>query len=235
MIRVVVVDDQPLIRAGFAALLDAAEDIEVAGQGGDGEQALALARQAEPDVIVMDIRMPVLDGLAATRAIMSEPRLRGTRIIILTTFELDEYVFEALRAGASGFLSKSMDPAELPAAIRIVADGGALLSPRATTGLIGHLLAQPSRLDGPLSSALEQLTEREREITALVASGLSNAEIAERLFLSPLTVKTHVSNAMGKTGSRDRAQLVIFAFQTGLVGTGSGGHGQQGQQRRHGQ
>ncbi|WP_245828075.1 response regulator transcription factor [Sinomonas mesophila] len=216
-IRVVLADDQALIRAGFRVLLDGAPDITVVAEAGDGAEAVALARALRPDVVIMDIRMPVLDGLAATRQITADPDLAATRLLILTTFELDEYVFEALRAGASGFLGKGMDPAGLADAVRTVAEGGSLLSPRATTGLVEHFLAQPVRGDAPVKASLGRLTGREQEIVALAAEGLSNDDIAGRLHLSPLTVKTHANRAMAKVGARDRAQLVVFAYQSGLV------------------
>jgi DNA-binding NarL/FixJ family response regulator len=219
-IRVVVADDQPLLRTGFKALISSDQDLEVVGEAGDGREAVRLARAALADVVLMDIRMPVLDGLAATRMITSDPDLAGVRVLILTTFEIDEYVFEALRAGASGFLGKSAEADELLAAIRTVSRGDALLSAAATRTLISRFLAMPA-VRGDLPDAarrdLDALTDREREITALVATGLSNDEIATRLVLSPATVKTHVNHAMSKVGARDRAQLVVFAYRTGLA------------------
>ena len=220
MIRVVVADDQPLLRTGFKALISSAADLEVVGEAGDGREAARLARAAAADVVLMDIRMPVLDGLAATRLITADPDLAAVKVLILTTFEIDAYVFEALRSGASGFLGKSAEAEELLAAIRTVNRGDALLSPAATRTLIGRFLAMPA---GPTPvpdearRGLDALTEREREICALVATGLANDEIAARLVLSPATVKTHVNRAMVKVGARDRAQLVVFAYRCGLV------------------
>ena len=219
-IRVVVADDQPLLRTGFKALISSADDLEVVGEAGDGREAARLARAAAADVVLMDIRMPVLDGLAATRLITADPGLASVKVLILTTFEIDEYVFEALRSGASGFLGKSAEADELLAAIRTVSRGDALLSPVATRTLIGRFLAMPAVPTGLTDDAwrsLGALTEREREICALVATGLSNDEIAARLVLSPATVKTHVNRAMVKVGARDRAQLVVFAYRCGLV------------------
>ena len=214
MIRVVLADDQLLVRAGFRALLAAEPDIEVVGEAGDGAHAVRLARQAHPDVVLMDIRMPGLDGLAATRRITADPALSGVRIVVLTTFELDEYVAEALRLGATGFLLKSTDPTELVRAVRVVAAGEALLSPSITRRVIERFAAGAS---GPPPRLLGDLTDREREVVALVGSGLSNDEIATRLVMSPATAKTHVSRAMIKLGARDRAQLVVFAYEAGLV------------------
>ena len=221
MIRVVLADDQVLVRAGFRALLDAQEDIEVVGEAGAGDEAVRLTGQLRPDVVLMDIRMPGRDGLEATRMIASDERLTGVRIVILTTFELDEYVFEAIRSGASGFLVKDTEPVELLRAVRAVAAGDALLSPSVTRRLIGEFA---SRAKAPvLSRELDRLTDREREVMALVAAGLTNEEIAEKLFLSPATAKTHVSRAMVKLGARDRAQLVVFAYESGLVRPGWSG------------
>ena len=218
MIRALIADDQTLVRAGFRALLDAQPDIEVVGEAADGGEAVALARRLHPDVVLMDIRMPVLDGLAATRAIAREERLADVRVVILTTFELDEYVFEALRSGASGFLVKDTEPADLIRGVRAVAGGEALLSPGVTRRLIAEFAARAKpRAPG---DALADLTEREREVMALVAEGLSNEEIAGRLVVSPATAKTHVSRAMGKLRARDRAQLVVLAYETGLVRPG---------------
>jgi DNA-binding NarL/FixJ family response regulator len=219
-IRVLLVDDQALIRAGFAALIRSDPDLEVVGEAANGEDAIALAGQLRPDVVLMDIRMPVLDGLGATQRITADPALAGTRIVVLTTFESDEHVLAALRAGASGFLGKGVEPVELLDAIRVVAGGDALLSPRATRGLIAQFLSQPQGVALATASRLDDLTEREREIMGLVAHGLSNGDIAKRLFLSPLTVKTHVNRAMAKLDARDRAQLVVLAYQTGLVRAG---------------
>ena len=216
-IRVVLADDQTLIRAGFRSMIDSAEDLRVVGEAATGAEAVALARTARADVVLMDIRMPQLDGLAATRAITEDDDLAGVRVLVLTTFEIDEYVFQALRAGASGFLGKSARPDELLDAIRTVARGDALLSPAATKSLIARFLTQPRRLDGAVPERLRALTGRERELVGLVATGLSNEDMAERLCLSVLTVKTHVNRAMTKLGARDRAQLVVIAYQTGLV------------------
>ena len=219
-IRVVIADDQPLLRTGFRALIAATPDLEVVGEAGDGREAARLARTAQADVVLMDIRMPVLDGLAATRLITGDPDLAGVKVLILTTFEIDEYVFEALRAGASGFLGKSAEAADLLAAIRTVSRGDALLSPAATSALISQFLTTASRplVDEATRRAVDSLTERERQIAVLVATGLSNEEIAERLVLSPATVKTHVNHAMLKAAARDRAQLVVFAHRAGLIG-----------------
>jgi DNA-binding NarL/FixJ family response regulator len=218
MIKVVLADDQDLVRAGFRALLDAQDDIEVVGEAGDGDEAVQLARRHRPDIVLMDIRMPGTDGLAATRRIAADDRLAEVRIVILTTFELDEYVFEALAAGASGFLLKNTDPVELLRAVRVVAEGEALLSPSVTRRLIAEFAARPRPGGAPVE--LAGLTEREREVMALAAVGLSNEEIAERLVVSPATARTHVSRAMVKLGARDRAQLVVFAYQSGLVTPG---------------
>ncbi len=217
-IRVLLADDQLLIRAGFRALVDSAPDLEVVGEAASGQEAVDKARALRVDVILMDIRMPGLDGLQATRLVCADEDLAGVRVIVLTTFELDEYVLQALEAGASGFLSKSVDPVMLLTAIRTVAEGDALLSPGATRALIAHALSgsresRPAALQGDL----RLLTDREREVVALVAQGLSNDDIAARLFLSPLTAKTHVNRAMAKVGARDRAQLVVLAYQGGLV------------------
>jgi DNA-binding NarL/FixJ family response regulator len=218
VISVVLADDQALVRAGFRALLDAQDDIEVVGEADDGEEAIRLAKSLVPDVILMDIRMPGLDGLAATRAIAGDERLSGVRIVILTTFELDEYVFEALRSGASGFLVKDTEPVELLRAVRAVAGGEALLSPSVTRRLIAEFA---TRAKEPMRSPeLDHLTDREREVMALVAEGLSNEEIARRLYVSPATAKTHVSRAMIKLHARDRAQLVVLAYESGLVRPG---------------
>jgi len=215
VIRVVLADDQALVRAGFRALLDAQDDIEVVGEASDGGEAVRLVRRLAPDVVLMDIRMPGTDGLAATKTIAADQRLSDARIVILTTFELDEYVFEAIRSGASGFLVKDTEPVELLRAVRAVANGDALLSPSVTRRLIGEF-ATRTREARP-APALDVLTDREREVMALVAEGLTNDEIAERLYVSPMTAKTHVSRAMVKLGARDRAQLVVFAYESGLV------------------
>ncbi|HTJ72364.1 MAG TPA: response regulator transcription factor [Actinospica sp.] len=216
MIRVVLADDQPLVRAGFAMILDAENDIEVVGEADDGALAVERAREQLPDVVLMDIRMPGVDGLEATRRIADDGRLAAVRVLVLTTFELDEYVFEALRAGASGFLVKHTQPAELIRAVREVAGGEALLSPSVTRRLIAEFAARPVR-PRLVSDTMRALTEREREIVVLVAHGLTNEEIAAELVLSPATARTHVSRAMIKLGARDRAQLVVFAYQSGLV------------------
>jgi DNA-binding NarL/FixJ family response regulator len=217
--RVLLADDQALVRAGFRALLDAQPDIEVAGEAADGAEAVELARRERPDVVLMDVRMPRMDGLEATRQITSDPALAGTRVVVLTTFELDEYVFGALRAGASGFLLKDTDPPELLATIRVVAAGEALLAPRMTRRLIEAFVEQERAVPQPVAEgdALEELTPREREVLALVGRGLSNAEIADELVLSPLTAKTHVARLFSKLDARDRAQLVVIAYETGLV------------------
>lgn len=216
--RVVLADDQVLVRAGFRALLDAQPDIEVVGEAADGERAVAQVRELRPDVVLMDIRMPVLDGLAATRRITEDPALGEVKVVMLTTFELDEYVFEAIRAGASGFLVKDTEPEELLRAVRAVVAGDALLSPGVTRRLIAEFAAR-SKEPAP-AAALGELTEREREVMALVGIGLSNEEIARRLVVSPLTAKTHVSRTMIKLGARDRAQLVVLAYESGLVRPG---------------
>ena len=215
MIRVLLVDDQALVRAGFRALLDAQDDIEVVGEASDGAEAVALATQHVPDVILMDIRMPGMDGLEATRRI-GAAALAGVRVIMLTTFDLDEHVFEALSLGAAGFLVKDTEPTELLRGVRVVASGDALLTPNITRRLIAEFTSQRPR-SGPSPAELEELTDREREVVGLVALGLSNDEIAETLVISPATAKTHVSRAMMKVGARDRAQLVVLAYQSGLV------------------
>jgi DNA-binding NarL/FixJ family response regulator len=219
-IRVLLADDQTLIRAGFRVLVDSAPDLEVVGEATTGRKAVEMAARTRADVILMDIRMPDLDGIEATRLITADEDLAGVRVLILTTFELDENVLRALRAGASGFLSKSVEPADLQEAIRVVARGEALLSPHAVRTLITRFLQQPGPGPMPAPDRLAALTDREREMTALVAGGLSNDEIAERLYVSPLTVKTHINRAMMKLGARDRAQLVVIAYQSGLVRPG---------------
>jgi len=218
LIRVALADDQALVRAGFRALLAAEDDIDVVGEASDGDEAVRVARRTGPDVVLMDIRMPGMDGLEATRIICGDERLAGVRVVILTTFELDEYVFEALRIGASGFLVKDTDPAELVQAVRAVARGDALLSPGVTRRLVSEF-ASRARRPAPVAD-LDLLTDREREVVALVGEGLSNDEIAERLIVSPATAKTHVSRAMIKLGTRDRAQLVVLAYESGLVRPG---------------
>jgi len=215
MTRVLIADDQALVRAGFRVLIDSAADLEVVGEASDGIQAVALARTTSPDVVLMDIRMPEMDGLAATREIVASGP-EGPRVIILTTFDIDEYVFEALRSGASGFLLKDTDPDELLQAVRVVADGDALLAPSVTRRLIEEFATRPDPHRTP-PEALSVLTEREREVLGLVAGGLSNHEIAAELVISPATAKTHVSRVMMKLGARDRAQLVVIAYETGLV------------------
>ena len=218
-IRVLVADDQALVRAGFVALLDAQDGIDVIAQAETGTAALAAARELRPDVVLMDIRMPEMDGLAATLAIASDPALADVRVVVLTTFELDEYVFEAMRAGASGFLVKHTEPAELVRAVRVVADGDALLSPSVTRRLVSEFAARTKQPSGR-SATLSELTSREREVMALVAEGLTNAEIGERLFMSPATARTHVSRILTKLGARDRTQLVVMAYESGLVRPG---------------
>jgi DNA-binding NarL/FixJ family response regulator len=218
-IRVLVADDQALVRAGFVALLDAQDGITVIAEADTGAAAVAAARELRPDVVLMDIRMPEMDGLAATRAIAADPALANVRVVVLTTFELDEYVFEAMRAGASGFLVKHTEPAELVRAVRVVAEGEALLSPSVTRRLVSEFAARTKQPAGP-STALAELTSREREVMALVAEGLTNAEIGERLFMSPATARTHVSRILTKLGARDRTQLVVTAYESGLVRPG---------------
>ena len=215
MIRVLLADDQALIRSGIRALLDAEDDIEVVAEAADGKQAVALAAQHRPDIALVDIQMPVVDGIEATRQIVTDERLAEVRVVILTNFGLDEYIFRALRAGASGFLLKDTQPAELLQALRIVMRGDSLLSPAVTRRLVSEFVARPP--DAVAAAGMERLTNREREVVAMVAHGLSNDEIAAAMVLSPTTAKTHVSRAMVKLGARDRAQLVVFAYQAGLV------------------
>jgi DNA-binding NarL/FixJ family response regulator len=221
MIRVLVADDQTLVRAGFRVLVESASDLEVVGEAGDGVQAVELADQHRPDVVLMDIRMPGMDGLEATRRIVALDQAEDVRVLVLTTFDSDEYVYEALRAGASGFLLKDTPPAELLAAIRVVAAGEALLAPSITRRLIAEFARRPEPAATATPAALAALTDREREVLALVARGLSNAEIAELLYVSAATAKTHVSRVLAKLQARDRAQLVMLAYETGLVTPGS--------------
>jgi len=216
VVRVLVADDQDIVRAGLRLMIDSAPDLTVVAEAANGSQAVRLAREARADVVLMDIRMPETDGLAATRRITSDEDLAGVRVLILTTFEVDEFVFEALRAGASGFLGKGARPEALIDAIRTVARGESLLSPAATRGLIARYLSMDDRRQAPAPDLLDALTDREREIVALVATGMSNAEIAKHLTLSPLTVKTHVNHAMTKLDARDRAQIVVIAYRAGL-------------------
>ena len=215
MIRVAVVDDQALVRMGLRVLLESEPDTELVGEAADGAAGIDLVRRAAPDVVLMDVRMPGMDGLAALRRITEDPALAAVRVVVLTTFELDEYVFEALAGGASGFVLKDGDPAELLRAIRVVADGGSLLSPTVTRRVIEQFATAPVRRSAP-RPGIDALTEREREIVAWVATGRSNDEIAEELVVSPATVRTHVSRAMLKLHARDRAQLVVFAIESGL-------------------
>jgi DNA-binding NarL/FixJ family response regulator len=221
MTRVVLVDDQALIRGGLKALLDAEPDLEVVGEAADGEQAVATVTKTRPDVVLLDIRMPTMDGLEATRRIAADPELEHVKVVMLTTFEVDEYVFESLRVGASGFLLKDEEPTELLRAVRVVAGGDSLLSPSVTRRVVETFATGP-KPNAPATKSLEELTEREREIVALVGTGLSNQEIAEHLVISPATARTHVSRAMLKLGARDRAQLVVFAYEAGLVAPGQG-------------
>ncbi|MFG2118474.1 response regulator [Streptomyces sp. NPDC048710] len=218
-IRVLLADDQALLRSAFRVLVDSEPDMEVVGEASDGAEAVRLAKEHGADVVLMDIRMPGTDGLAATRLISADPSLAHVRVVILTTFEVDDYVVQSLRAGASGFLGKGSEPEELLNAIRVAAGGEALLSPAATKGLIARFLAQgdDEGRDPARSDRLDALTGREREVLVQVAGGHSNDEIAERLEVSPLTVKTHVNRAMAKLGARDRAQLVVIAYESGLV------------------
>ncbi|MEV4897139.1 response regulator transcription factor [Nonomuraea sp. NPDC055795] len=215
MIRVLLADDQKLIRAGFRALLDAEENIDVVGEAANGQEAIELARELLPDVVLLDIQMPVMDGIEATAAIAADPKLAAVHVVILTNFGLDEYVFSALRAGAAGFLLKDTDPGDLVHAVGVVMRGDALLSPGITRRLISEFVTRPPLTLPPGEANL--LTAREREAVALVARGLTNAEIAQSMVVSPFTAKTHVSRAMTKLGARDRAQLVVFAYESGLV------------------
>jgi DNA-binding NarL/FixJ family response regulator len=216
VIRVLLADDQPLVRAGFRALLERADDIEVVAEAATGRQAVEQTRAERPDVVLMDVRMPDLDGIEATRQIVADDDLKTVRVVVVTTFENDEYVFAALRAGASGFLLKDIEADDLRSAVRVVASGESLLSPRVTSRLIAELVARPPR-STPDRDRLSVLTEREREVVALVAKGMSNVEIGRTLFMSPATAKTHAGRAMLKVGARDRAQLVVFAYETGLA------------------
>ena len=216
MISVLLVDDQVMIRSGLRVLLDAEDDIEVVGEAGDGAEALELVRRLRPDVVVMDIRMPVMDGVEATRSLAADLELQGTRVLVLTTYDDDELVFRALRAGAGGFLLKDADPEDLVGGVRVLASGDALLAPSVTRRLVEAFVARPEPAVAP-PPMIEPLTGREQEIVGLVGTGLSNQEIAVRLSISPATARTHVSRAMGKIGARDRAQVVVFAYESGLV------------------
>lgn len=220
MIRVVLVDDQSLIRTGIRALLDAEDDIAVVGEGATGREGVELAAELRPDIVLMDVQMPEMDGIEATRRIASDDRLDGVHVVMLTNYGLDEYVFNALRAGASGFVVKDTEPEELLQALHVTMRGDALLSPAITRRLISEFVSRPA--DVLPDADLGRLTNREREVVALVAHGLSNDEIAERMVLSPMTAKTHVSRAMTKLGARDRAQLVVLAYQSGLVAPRAG-------------
>jgi DNA-binding NarL/FixJ family response regulator len=215
-IRVVLADDQVLVRAGFRVLLETEDGFEVCGEAGDGAQAVAVTTEQRPDIVVMDIRMPGVDGLEATRRITEDPELNAVKVLVLTTFDVDEYVYEALRSGASGFLLKDTEPVELLRALRVIVDGEALLAPTVTRRLISEFVGRPEnrRID---ISAIHQVTDREREVLALVAGGLSNDEIAAQLVISTATARTHVSRIMTKIGARDRAQLVVLAYESGLV------------------
>ncbi|WP_402469876.1 response regulator [Isoptericola aurantiacus] len=216
-VRVVVVDDQELIRAGFVALLDSDDGLDVVGEAADGDQAVTVVRETRPDVVLMDVRMPGTDGLTATEDIAADPELADVKVVILTTFEDDDYILRALRGGASGFLGKGVRPAALIDAVRTVAAGESLLSPAATRRVIEHVSREPVH-PSVAGHRFEHLTEREREVVLLVAQGLANDEIAERLFITPVTAKTHVNRAMTKIGARDRAQLVVAAYQAGIAG-----------------
>ncbi|MER5218770.1 response regulator transcription factor [Streptomyces flaveus] len=215
MIRVLLVDDQPLLRSGFRALLDMEDDIVVVAEAGDGEEGLALTKEHRPDIALIDIRMPVIDGIEATRRIAADPDLAGVHVVILTNYGFDEYVFDALRAGAAGFLVKDIVPEDLLHAVRVAARGDALLAPSITRKLINRYVTQP--LHTGIEKGMEELTNREREAVALVAQGLSNDQIADRMVISPMTAKTHINRAMAKLHARDRAQLVVLAYESGLV------------------
>jgi len=221
-VRVLLADDQPLLRAAFKGVIDTAADLDVVGEASTGQQAVELARQTRADVVLMDIRMPGMDGLAATQLITADEDLAGVRVLVITTFDFDEYVFQALRAGASGFLGKGVEPGELIEAIRTVDRGDALLSPAATRALIARFLTQPDCGSPPVPARLGVLTDREQQVLALVATGLSNDEIAQQLVVSPHTAKTHVKRAMVKLGAHDRAQLVVIAYEAGLVRPATG-------------
>jgi DNA-binding NarL/FixJ family response regulator len=217
MIRVLLVDDQPLLRGGFRALLDAEDDIEVVAEAGDGEEGLALIREQLPDIALIDIQMPVMDGIETTRHIAADPALAGVHVVILTNYGFDEYVFNALRAGAAGFLVKDIEPEDLLHAVRVAARGDALLAPSITRMLISRYVTQPLNSGAGVGAGLKELTNREREAVALAAQGLSNDQIADRMVISPVTAKTHINRAMIKLHARDRAQLVVLAYESGLV------------------
>ncbi|WP_433334851.1 response regulator [Spirillospora sp. CA-294931] len=219
MIRVLLIDDQPLLRSGFRALLDLEDDIEVVGEAADGREGLALVREHLPDIALVDVQMPVLDGIETTRRIAADPALAGVHVVILTNYGLDEYVFHALRAGAAGFLVKDIEPEDFLHAVRVAARGDALLAPSITRRLIDRYVAQP--LPTATATGLEELTNREREAVTLVARGLSNLQIADRMVITPMTAKTHVNRAMTKLHARDRAQLVILAYESGLISPGT--------------
>jgi DNA-binding NarL/FixJ family response regulator len=216
MINVLLADDQDLVRLGLSALIGSEDDMRVVGEAADGLAAVALAREVRPEIVLMDVRMPGIDGIEATRRLAADETMSGTRVIVLTTFELDEYVFDALRHGASGFLTKDTKPAEVLRAIRLVAAGEALLSPSVTRRVVREFATRPARARRP-HPQLDSLTDREKQVVGLVGEGLSNDDIAERLVVSPATARTHVSRAMVKLAARDRAQLVVFAYQSGLV------------------